>query len=172
MKYGPEIIEKICAFIVEDDYTIEELCTMAGISRETYNVWKNDKSDFSDAIKKANEQRLEVFKQAARKGLRTLLEGKEFEEVTTEYKEVKTTNEAGQVVYKPRMVSQKKVKKFIQPNPTSVIFALKNVDSDNFKDIIKQEHTGADGNPLLPPVIQMVSPKEHQFPSSENEVDA
>lgn len=144
MKYGPDIVNRICELIASDDYTIGEICKQVDINPDTWAEWKKTHPEFVEAIKKADEQRLETFRKAARSGLLTLLQGKEFEEVTTEYKEVKDKDGN----YKPRMVSQKKVKKFILPNPTSVIFALKNQDSDNFADIVKNENrfTDKEGN--------------------------
>lgn len=131
-KYGQDIIIKICDLIIEDDYTIPEICLQVGITISTYHEWKASKPDFSDALKKAHEKRLEVFKQAARSGLMTLLKGKDFDEVTKEYVVVKG---------KKTLVGEKTVKKHIMPNPTAVIFALKNTDPDNFRDVIQQEVT-------------------------------
>lgn len=145
MKYGPAIIKKITTLIESGDYTIKEICTNVGITKETFYDWKHNKPDFSDLLKKAEDNRLEVFRQAARNGLLVLLQGKEFEEVTTEYKEGKP-DASGQT--KPKITSQKKVKKFIAPNPTSVIFALKNLDDQNFMDMIRQEVTGKGGGAI------------------------
>jgi hypothetical protein len=147
MKYKPEIVERICQLIESDDYTIAEICKQVGIHVDTWFDWKANKPDFSDAIKKAYENRLELFKQAARSGLLTLLKGKEYEEVTTEYVEGKPDKEGNT---KPKIKSQKKIKKVILPNPTSVIFALKNLDSVNFPELLRGEFSGKDGAPLIP----------------------
>jgi hypothetical protein len=106
---------------------------------------------FSEAIKRAQEKRLELFKSAARSGLLTLLRGKEYEEVTTEWVEGKPDKDG---VAKPKLKSQKKVKKFISPNPVSVIFALKNLDPEAFPELSKQQLMDKDGKPTDPaPVI-------------------
>lgn len=131
-------LERICKLIESDDYTVAELCKMAGIAESTYYDWKANNAEFSEAIKKAGERRLDTFKVAARSGLLTLLKGKEWEEVTTEYVEDPEAKKGS----KPKIKSMKKVKKFIMPNPVSVIFALKNLDKDNFADLIKTEHSG------------------------------
>lgn len=149
-KYSKRLVAKICQLIESDDYTITEICQKVNISRETFNVWKRDKPEFSDALLKSEDIRLEVFRGAARSGLLTLLQGKEFEEVITEYVEGKADKDG---VSKPKIKSQRKVKKFILPNPTSVIFTLKNLDSDNFADILRQEsrQVDKDGNDVKPP---------------------
>jgi hypothetical protein len=155
MKYTKELVKKICELIAADDYTIAEVCEQSGISRETFNVWKNTKPDFSDSIKKAEERRLETFKKAARSGLLILLQGKQWEEVTTEYVEDKEDPK------KPKIKFKRKVTKFILPNPTSVIFAMKNLDSEYFKDKIetKNENTNYNYNsvPLTPEEIKQFS---------------
>lgn len=64
----------------------------------------------------------------------------EFVEETVEY----APNAEG----KPTIVGTKRTKKFIPPNPTAVLFGLKNVDKDNFSETIKNEHTGKNGGPI------------------------
>lgn len=145
-KYTKARVNKICKLIASDDYTIPEICLQVGINPATYHQWKLDHPDFPDAIKKAQDERLEVFRKAARSGLLTLLQGKEYEETTTEYVEGKPDAQGNT---KPKIKLQKKTKKVILPNPTSVIFALKNLDEDNFRDIIRQVHTGdEEGGPI------------------------
>lgn len=69
-----------------------------------------------------------------------LLKGHEWEETITEY--IPGEDQT------PVIRSQRKVKKFSLPNPVNVIFALKSLDSENFKDIVKQEHSGPGGAPI------------------------
>ncbi len=145
MKYSPEIVQDICHLIETEDLIVTEICKRVGIAEATYYAWQNDHSEFSEAIKKSEKVRLQFFKQAARTGLNTLLHGKEYEEVTTEYVEGKPDAEGNT---KPKIKLQRKVKKFIPPNPTSVIFALKSLDNDNFFDIVRQELTGKNGGAI------------------------
>jgi hypothetical protein len=142
MKYGKKIVDKICALIESDDYSIDEVCKMVGINTWTFYEWKKKDKSFVKRIEEADEKRLNLFKKSARSGLLTLLNGKEYEEVTTEYVDKKVgKNNDGTDAYAPRIKSMKKTKKFILPNPTSVIFALKNLDPDNFKDIFDNNNT-------------------------------
>ena len=41
----------------KDSYTVEEVCANVGINEDTYYDWQKNKSDFSEAIKKAYEGR-------------------------------------------------------------------------------------------------------------------
>lgn len=140
------MVRRICQLIETDDYTVREICKNVDINVDTFYAWKNDKPEFSEALKKADDVRLEKFKTAARSGLLVLLNGKEYEEVLTEMVAGKPDAEGNT---KPVIKSQRKIKKFLMPNPTSVIFALKNLDEERFSDIFKQEHTGADGGPIV-----------------------
>lgn len=133
MKYTQEIADKICELFATGDYTIQEVCQQVDISRKTFYSWKSERPEFTTAIKEAGSRRLELTKQAARTGLLALLQGKEYDEVTEEW-----AGPEGNQVLKSRKVTRK----FIQPNPTAVIFALKNVDLENFRDVISQEITG------------------------------
>jgi len=142
-KYSKKRVDKICQLIESDDFIIAEICKQVGISVATFFYWKETYPEFLECIKKAEENRLELFRQSARSGLLTLLRGKEFEEVITAYVESKPDKEGNS---KPKIKSQRKIKKFILPNPTSVIFALKNLDGDNFADVLK--HAGPDGGPI------------------------
>lgn len=148
-KYTKARVDKICRLIEEDDYTVSELCKLTGIVESTYFEWKASKPEFSEAITQAEDKRLQTFKVLARKGLRILLEGKEWEETTTEGKLIK---DGDKEVFKT--TKAKKIKKFILPNPTSVLFALKNLDGDNFKDIIRTDLT-SDGEPIKRANIQL-----------------
>lgn len=126
MKYNERTTAKICDLIAKDDYTVEEVCKMVGISEAIYYRWKVEKIEFLESLKKAEEKRLEKFKKAARSGLLTLLQGKEFDEVTTEYEGKK-------------QVSKRITKRVILPHATAVIFALKNTDPKHFRELLHQE---------------------------------
>jgi len=51
MKYSEEIKNEICKYLRQGNNT-KDSCVLAGISRDTYYRWIEEKSDFSDAIKK------------------------------------------------------------------------------------------------------------------------
>lgn len=147
MKYDEEIVQKICEIVAEDEYYISEICLQVGIGESTFYEWKAEKPEFVKALKEADNKRLEAFRTAARKGLRTLLEGKEYEETTVEYKQVKNGKDSkGNPTYTPIKMLEKKVKKFIMPNAAAVIFANTNLDADNFKNTMHSNNRNVDKN--------------------------
>ena len=59
-KYTPEVIERIC-YSLSQGNTRTTAATCAGVSRDTFHHWMNEFSDFSDAIKRAEEQAVEHY---------------------------------------------------------------------------------------------------------------
>ncbi len=127
-KYSEEIVKKICDLFSLGDHTVKDVCKQVNISKDTFYAWKIDKPDFSDRLKKAEDERQEAFKTMARSGLAKLLDVYEYDEVTTE----DGTDNRGKPVRKVKVT-----RKFIMPNATAVIFALTNRDPENYKH--KQE---------------------------------
>lgn len=136
-KYTPEAVQAICECL-ERGETRKAACAKAGISDETFRRWLDDYVDFVAAVKNAeqayqNWEHNEILA-SAKKSLRILIEGTEYEETTTEYED----NGQGQ----PRIRKQTTKTKKILPNPTAVIFALCNRDPENWKNRINQEVEG------------------------------
>ena len=52
MKYNAKIVEEICKHL-RMGMTQKDSCVLVGISGETFNQWKNNRPDFSDAVEKA-----------------------------------------------------------------------------------------------------------------------
>lgn len=161
MKYSTALAEKICAVLATGEHTIADVCKQVGITESTFYKWKLEKSEFSEALKKAEAQRLAAFKNMARSGLAKLLDVHEVEETTTEY-----VDKAG----KPIIKSRKVTKRVFMPNATAVIFALKNLDPESFKDRQQVEHTGKDGAPLPLPQIRVYTGAP-PLSNSEKEVE-
>lgn len=94
-----------------------QIAKRLGISEETYFSYKREFSEFSESIKRGREDAIQkvensLFKRA---------NGFDYTEVTEEYeKEVK--------------IKTKKIKKKVLPDPTSMIFFLKNKAPENWKD--------------------------------------
>lgn len=122
--------ERICELYESGDVTIESCCGENGITVRTFWNWANLDSEISDRYKKAKEKHGRIGKESIREkaidGLTRLLTGYWIEESETEELFSKTGQLAGRRV--------KKKNRFIGPNATAVIFALKNTDPLNWAD--------------------------------------
>jgi len=135
--YTQERVKIICDALARGE-TQETAYKLAGIVADTYYRWLKERSEFSDAVKKAQAEfqdwQMNGILEDARKSLKTLICGQEHEEIKTEYENDKN----GQ----PRIKKQTRVTKKILPNPTAVIFALCNRDPEHWKNRVEQEVSG------------------------------
>lgn len=118
--------------------TIESTCGEFGITARTLWNWIDSDSEISDGYKKAKESSSRFGKETIREkaiaGLERLISGGFIEEEETE--EVFGKN--GSLIKK---IVRKK-KKYFAPNPTAVIFALKNSDPVNWNEEISVDFGG------------------------------
>lgn len=135
--YTPERVKRICDAI-ERGETNETAAKIGGISVGTFCRWMDEKSEFNEAVKRAKaafeDWQMDGILEDARKSLKTLVCGQEYEEIKTEYENDKLGN--------PRIKKQMRTTKKILPNPTAVIFALCNRDPDNWKNRVAQDVNG------------------------------
>ena len=101
-------------------------------SKDTYYQWLKTKSDFSDAIKKAQDQFNDMLIVEAKKSLVKMLQGYTVEETRTVTADTGKKEENGKAIVKVK--EHVVTKKHYQPNPTLIIFTLTNRDSDNWKN--------------------------------------
>ena len=136
-KMTPERVAIICKCLSDGD-TVETACKIAGISEDTFSRWKENYTDFADAVKRAKKD----YEEWERNGilhdsissLKKLICGIEYEEIKTEY----VNDESGQ----PTIRKQTRTTKRVLPNVTAVIFALCNRDPENWKNRISNEISG------------------------------
>lgn len=129
-KYTPELVKRICGLVEKDTYTVSELCESVGIDESTFYRWKTDKSEFCEAIKKAEERRLDNFVVEAKRSLLKKIQGYEVKE--TQIVSIPGVDEKGN----PKQIIKEKktIKKHIQPDTTAIIFALTNLDPEHWKN--------------------------------------
>lgn len=135
--YTPERVKRICDAI-ERGETNETAAKIGGIHVSTFCEWQNSKPEFSEAVKRAKaafeDWQMNGILEDARKSLKTLVCGQEYEEIKTEYENDKSGN--------PRIKKQTRVTKKILPNPTAVIFALCNRDPEHWQNRVNNELSG------------------------------
>jgi len=135
-----ELVKKICDHYQQHNQTIESVCDGFGITYRTFVIWCNDNSDYSDAYKKAKEfgtqVRKDLLREKATHGIELLIDG--FHVTETEVDEM--FDKRGNLIGK-RVRTKKR---FVAPNPTAIIFALKNCDPKNWNDQVTIELEGDD----------------------------
>lgn len=136
-KYNKKIVEDICELIRTDSYTVAEICEKVGIVKDTYYNWLKTKSDFSDAIKKAEDEFNDLIVVEAKKSLVKMIRGYTVQEKRTVTADTGKKDDNGKpiVKIKEHVVTDK----HYQPVTAAVIFALTNRDPENWKN--RQEQT-------------------------------
>jgi Fe-S oxidoreductase len=69
-KLNEEIAKRLIKAF-KNDMPIVQACTLAGISKETYNQWKNNYPDFADQIKRARLSFIETAAKSIKLGMIT-----------------------------------------------------------------------------------------------------
>lgn len=135
--YTPERVETITKAI-KAGQTYKDAYTAAGITYTTFYKWLNEKSEFVDAVKKAESEYNEWYNttlvQDCKRSLRDLVLGFDYEEIKTETAKGKDGKET--------ITKTTRTTKHVAPNPTAIIFALINRDPENWKNRQTNEITG------------------------------
>lgn len=139
-KYSKKIVDRICELISTDSYTIAEICEKVGIAKDTYYNWLKTKSDFSDAIKKAQDNFNELIVVEAKKSLVKMIRGYTIQEKKTVTADTGRKDENDKPIV--RIKEHSVTDKHYQPVPAAVIFALTNRDPDNWKNRQENKVTG------------------------------
>jgi ACT domain-containing protein len=163
VKYSKDLVERICAEFAAGEHSVADVCKKVGLAESTFYKWKEEKSEFSESLKKADELRLSAFKNLARSGLAKLLDVYEYDEMSRSYSVDKKGTR--------RVKFEKATRRKVMPSATAVIFALKNLDSENFQDKQAHELTGKNGAPIMGNITVTVLPAGPPLASSEKEVD-
>ena len=143
-----EIVSRVCLLYQSQYATIESCCNAAGVSDRLFRLWCAENSEFSEMYKKAKEKGEtayweELIKPLSKRALQKHLE-------------IEVAEDESDVVYQGVISKdpetneplKQRSKKWVLPNPTITIFALKGLYPEKFSD--KHEITGKDGAPLNP----------------------
>lgn len=125
-----------------DGLSDEQLAEKMGVGTSTFYRWKKEHREIWEALKEGKD----VADRHVENALYKRACGFEHEEVTTERDEING-----------KMIT-KRVTKFYPPDPTSMIFWLKNRKPDEWRDKRETEVTGSGGGPLT--IRWMNSPDE------------
>lgn len=118
-KYSDINLNKISYLIEVQGYNNKQLIEYLGINQATFYKWKKEKSEFSDTIKKS---KIKLVKEITN-NLIDKTRPKEYQETTIITKEVDGKS----------VTITKTIKKYIPASDTAIIFALCNLDPENWK---------------------------------------
>lgn len=112
--------------------------TAARVSKATFYAHLANDSDFSDRVKKAEQEYQDWYDSQlvvdCKRSLLELVRGYEWDETTTE----SALDKNGKMVE----VKKKTIHKKAAPNPTAIIFALCNRDPEHWKNRVEREVSG------------------------------
>lgn len=148
-------------------YSNHMACEKAGIAQDTFYRWINEKSEFSDMVKRARKEGERKSIADVEAALLDIAKGFEYEEVRTEYESKlnPATNK-----YEPTIKKQVRTKKRVVPTTEAIKFYLSNKAPEVWKNRLEQTNLGQlDTNLRLVHVTSEGGRKP--FPSSEDEVD-
>jgi hypothetical protein len=167
-KYNKKIVKDICSLIKKDSYTISEICSLVGISKETYYQWIENKLDFADAIKKAKGEYDEFIAAEAKKSLLKRIQGYTVQEKKVVMVESKDKDESGK--FKPKIKEQTIIDKHYQPDTAAIIFTLTNKVPEEYQNKYNAELTGKNGKDLIPePITIRIIDEKEQLNGNTND---
>lgn len=127
----------ICEEYAKGTFTIDSCCGNQGVSYSTFNLWCIENEElrllFKRAKSEAEENNRRELKQKCATSLMKLVEGFSVEEIHQSGTPL-FDKDGNQVGMKNGAV--KRIKKHFAPNVTAIIFALKALDPDTYKDNI------------------------------------
>ena len=117
------------------DWEMEAIAAELGIAPSTFFKYKNEFMELSEILKSADKAKPRYIAIKAEAALRDKLQDREVEEVHQE----QWIGKDGEVTKK----HIKKIKKIIPADTTAIIFALKNTDSERWRDKQQVELSGS-----------------------------
>lgn len=143
-KYSKDMVQACADWVRENgliDYggaTLTDFCNAMRIDNKTYYAWMN-KTEFSEAIKKAKESFRGSLEKDIVKSLAKAAKGYEYEQCTTEYADVDG---------KPKIKKQVKKNIRVEPNVGAAVFLLTNIAPERWKNRQNQEVNISNEKPI------------------------
>lgn len=124
-KKTQKLIEKIYQIVREENPSKNCIAKKVKISSQTISNWLNDDKVFKRGYDEAVSIFFKNINYDAKKSLKKLVTGFEYEELKTVY----VDNGMGDPVIRERIVT----KKYVAPNIEAIKFVLKNIEPENFE---------------------------------------
>ena len=147
-KYNRATVKKITDLISQDNYTVEEICSLSGIHVDTYYDWLRKKSEFSEAVTRARAGYDELLVKEAKNSLLKKIKGYTVQETKTVMIDSGKPGPDGKPT--PKIKERIVIERHIQPDTPTIMFVLTNKAPDEYKNRQSTELTGKNGKELLP----------------------
>lgn len=144
-KYNKKVVDKICALIRKDTYSIAEICATVRISESTFYHWQANVVEFGEAIAQARAAFDEMIVNEAKNSLRKKVSGYTIQETHTTYQN--SVDPEGKS--KPKIKEQKIIDKHFQPDTEAIKFVLTNKAPDEYQNKTTAELSGKNGKDLF-----------------------
>lgn len=131
-KYCKELVDKICGYLREGE-TVESTCKLVNIAKSVFYLWKQEKSDFLDAINKAVEEYEATCVEKAEHSLFKRAVGYDYESTETVFVDCDGS---------PKIKQKKKKITHVAPDVSALQFFLTNRAGDRWKNKQQNELTG------------------------------
>ena len=115
--------------------TEEQMATVFGVHTRTLEYWLAGIEEFKEAVQRGRGQADAEVAEAL------FLRAKGYQHPDVHFVTVRDKNGTAEVIATPTT-------KYYPPDVTACIFWLKNRAKDAWRDVYRQEHTGADGKPI------------------------
>ena len=142
-KYKKEYDAMANVACVEGGFTLVSLAKLFGVNKSTISRWMNKNESFCGAVKRGRD---EFNVSVAEDCLLKRIKGYQYTEITQERKVVKDPTKKEESV---QMVTTKIVTKSVAPDPTSIIFFLKNRDPERWREKAEVTHYTSDLERLI-----------------------
>ena len=152
--------EQLADLYAQGAYTVAEICKIVGVSEANFYKQKGNDEKFKQLLKQKEEEFYSRRLELAEKGQKILLEGHKWTEKKTYYGIDRKTKE--------RVVKKiEETEKFILPNPSVVIHALKSLKPEKYKERI--DHTTDDKPFEHPPLLIQTRPYDGNSDSEKKD---
>lgn len=129
------LAKKILAYYSSGAYTLESCCLHYGVPQRTFHYWAVNIASITKLYKESQDKVTKAHRQSLRvraaNALEKLITGFQTVEVHEDGEAIR--DEAGNVIG-IKVKNVKRVKKRVAPNVTAVIFTLKSLDPEVYKD--------------------------------------
>jgi transposase-like protein len=126
-KYSKELAERIAGLIESDQHTVDEICSLSGITRKTFYKWKRERFQFAGLITRVEDKKTEKEVVEAKRSLMKILKGFEIKEVRDQVKNLKNGEQKREITV---------ITKSSDPEFKLIKFVLENKDSKHFRNAI------------------------------------